>query len=186
MLDRPPTLNQPPTPTPRGMFSRSDVLVALIACALTVGVSMYLLVPQSDLSSQSSRMEEKGPPGPLVVTRVVVRDVKAHPFKADGRRWDAGIKGDPDMRVMVANHNDRTTRWTRTIDDRLFATFDEPTVTAVPGDRLRIRVEDVDMAFHDLVGEHSFVLTNEMIHEGTVEFRFGQVERLRLEFRVER
>lgn len=164
----------------RAVFSRWDLLVALLACAATVGGYMYLSSNSSPPPAKTSEVAS-----PSVNARATVVSVRVHPVKANGRRWDVGLQGLPDLRVMVVNETRGKSRWTTQVNDSLTATFNEATVMVSPGDRLRVRVEDVDAAFHDLVGEHTFTVTKEMIAEDGVELSFGQVESLKLVFLIE-
>jgi hypothetical protein len=51
-----------------------------------------------------------------------------------------------------------------------------------PGQKVRILVEDKDVAANDTIGNANLEITEEMLKKGTHTISFGQVKKLTLEF----
>jgi hypothetical protein len=174
-----------PTPDPRcdrqAAFGRADVRALLIGGALVVLLYLGLTLKDflRDGHGRTASPREESPRATLVVVGLEVK-----PTKADGSRWDVGPRGLPDPRVLVVNRTTKERRRTRKVADSLTAAFETPTVRVREGDEVSLRVDDVDLAFDDLVGEHRFRVTREMIQgrDRTLDLAFGQVKSLTLRF----
>jgi hypothetical protein len=162
-----------------GAIGRKDVAALLASAALVLLVYVWLSAREAlDAPAQG----DPAAAGPLRAV-LVVGTVEVMPTKADGKRWDVGIEGLPDPHVTVVNKTQNVRRTTDVINDTLKAVFNVDTVPVQEGDELYLRVVDVDVQFDDLIGEHRFRVTREMIEQGEMELKFGQVKRMTIRFK---
>jgi hypothetical protein len=138
----------------------------LFAFGLMLGLNVYA--------------EDKIPEGAM---RVVLTTVKVAETKADGSSWDVN-GGKPDIFVSMKNLSDKTQKEvvTDVKNDTYEATFNSKMVLVAAGHRLRILVEDKDLAANDLIGKTELEVTPEMLKKGKVTISFGQVKELTMEF----
>jgi hypothetical protein len=187
MVERQPNPAAPNAP-PRdrdGAFGKKDFWALSVGAVLVVLVYLVLCVGEAWRDAPPAAAPPSPPPPPqasLLRAVLVVGTVEVLPTKANGKRWDAGMNGLPDPCVLVVNRTQGSRHRTAKVDDTLKATFDVRTVAVREGDELYLRVDDVDVQFDDLVGEHRFRVTREMIEQGELALRFGQVKRLTLRF----
>jgi hypothetical protein len=180
MAERRPNPDAPPDR--EGALGSKDVRALLVGGALVV--LLYLGLTINDALRDGSASTAVSPREEPAQATLVVVGLEVKPTKADGSRWDVGLRGLPDPRVLVVNQTTKERRRTRKVDDSLTATYQTPTVRVREGDEVYLRVDDVDLAFDDLVGEHRFRVTRDMIRgpNRTLDLAFGQVKSLTLRF----
>jgi len=174
---------QPSPAAPRlreSALGKTDVFALFVGGVLVVGAYLFLCCREAlpDAADEPTPSAEAAP----LRAVLVVGSVKVAPTKANGKRWDVGINGLPDPCVLVVNRTQGSRHRTARADDTLEATFDARTVAVREGDEILVRVDDVDLQFDDLIGEHRFRVSREMIERGEIELSFGQVRRLTLRF----
>lgn len=171
-------VEQPPRRS--GAFGRKDVWALFVGGVLVV--LLYLgLAGAEAVRDEASRAAPSGPEPVAAARRVVliVGSLEVKPTKANGKSWDA-FNGLPDPSVTVENLTARSSYRTAKADDTLKATYDLRTVVVREGDEVRILVEDVDVQYHDAIGEHRLRVTTELLEKGEATLEFGQVKRLTL------
>jgi len=115
--------------------------------------------------------------------RVVLKSIQVAPTKPDGSAWDIN-DGKPDLQVRIKNNTDTSIKEFLSPEktDTFDASFDAPTILAMPGQELLIEVLDKDVAVEDAIGRTTIKLTEEMLKKGSHEMTFNQVKSMKLEF----
>lgn len=125
--------------------------------------------------------ESVSPATPRHGADVIVKSVTVAETDASGSVWDDS--GPPDLKVYVEQTgffgNSATTGTKR---DCTFATFEEKTIRVSEGDTIRVIVYDADVFADDEIGRYEKLITADTLAQRTVDWTFGRVLSLRLEF----
>jgi len=183
MVERQPSPSAQCRPREReNAFVRQDAWALFLGGVLVVGAYLWLCGREALHNAPASAVPSGSAEAAPLRAVLVVVSVQVAPTKANGSRWDAGFNGLPDPCVVVVNQTQGSRHRTARAEDTLEAAFDCRTVAVREGDEIQVRVDDVDLQFDDLVGEHHFRVTREMIEQGELILEFGQVKRLTLRF----
>ncbi len=103
------------------------------------------------------------------------------------------IDNDPEVRKLqdqvrrkaeeIARLKEQFAPDTRVVYDTPSARFDEETVGVSVGDTINLSVWDQDLVSHDLIGERELTVTPEVLKQGRLVLKFGDVRELRVSFR---
>lgn len=99
----------------------------------------------------------------IILKKVVVADKKQN-----GKKWDADGSL-PDIQAVFQNITSGQKSTTQTAKNCLEKIFNVETIRVVPGDMIKITVNDVDLAMNDLIGEITVQITSEMMVKSSCE-----------------
>jgi hypothetical protein len=122
-------------------------------------------------------------PDPKEAVRATLTKVQVATTKKDGSAWDVN-DGKPDLVITFTNTSDSGVKPIATDEkqDVYEATYAAGMVLIKAGQKLRIDVEDKDVAQNDQIGSTEFVLTEDMVAKGSHSISFGQVKALTMTF----
>lgn len=118
-------------------------------------------------------------PPPRMQADLLIRSVSVYPEKDNGSPWDDS--GPPDLKVRIAGGSGGTYT-TRTQQDTTSATYNVKATRVAEGDEIEISVLDGDLVADDTIATYTKQITAATIQAGTVNWTFGRVASLVLEF----
>lgn len=113
---------------------------------------------------------------------IVVRSVVVAAQKSSGEPWDVS-DGPPDIEIRIEKTGLFGPSWSSDVyQDSYSATPNAKSIRVAAGDKIRIYVTDKDVFADDKIGFYEKIITESTLRQGTVTWRFDQVQSLTLVF----
>ena len=112
---------------------------------------------------------------------IIIRNLVIASSNPNGSAWDAS--GPPDLKVYIEQTSlFGSSHTTEVLQDVYSGDFQEKSIRVTEGDKIRIIVYDADVFDDDEVGRYDKLITADTLRERNVDWSFGGVISLRLEF----
>ena len=112
---------------------------------------------------------------------VVLESIQVANTKAAGGAWDNG--SDAEIQIFLSVNG---SAWnTSAGKDKNSVEYKKETISVGAGDKLSIKVVDVDVLFSDPIGSYEQTITEKDLQSGMLDLKFEQVESLKLQLRPE-
>lgn len=119
------------------------------------------------------------PPPPRKQVDLIIKSVTVYSEKDNGSPWDES--GPPDLKVRIVGGSGGSYT-TSTQQDTTHATYNVKATRVAEGDEIEISVLDGDVFVDDTIGVFTKQITADTMQSGTVNWTFGRVASLVLEF----
>jgi hypothetical protein len=119
------------------------------------------------------------PPPPTKQVDLIIKSVTVYSDKDNGSPWDDS--GPPDLKVRIVGGSGGSYT-TSTQQDTTSATYNVKATRLAEGDEIEISVLDGDVFADDTIGAFTKQITADTMQSGTVNWTFGRVASLVLEF----
>jgi hypothetical protein len=120
-------------------------------------------------------------PAPKRSADIIIKSVSVEETDENGAAWDES--GPPDPKVYIEVSSLFGASYTTSVKhDTSFASFNEKSIHVQEGDLIKIIVYDADVFADDTIGTYSKIITADTLKERTVDWSFGRVRSLQLEF----
>jgi hypothetical protein len=118
-------------------------------------------------------------PPPRKEVDLIIHSVSVYADKDNGSPWDDS--GPPDLKVRIVGGSAGTFT-TSTQRNTTYATFNVKATRVAEGDEIQVEVLDSDVLLDDTIGTFTKQITAATMQSGTVNWTFGRVASLVLEF----
>jgi hypothetical protein len=165
------------------MYTRGGVIMRAASLTTLAALLSGVLFWQVTASAQNEPRQDRNVGQQTV--HIILHSATVKPLRADAKPWRSGDRK-TDIVVKIKNASQPGQREFASPElKNVFSGKWEnvSTVTANVGDELRIQVVDHGAIKDAMIGEATFKLSANMVRQGKVDFQFGQVESLVLEFR---